>query len=235
MKRLYKEVTNTGTQIALDGKPLKTPGRRVLEVPSAALAAAIAAEWAAQGEQVVPSKMPLTQLAATALDRVGPERAAIEQGVLRYAETDLVCYRAEEPIELARRQQAAWQPLLDWLDRRWNVRLNVARGIMPAAQDPDMLARLGQAIQQMDDWRLSALQVATAATGSVVVAMALVAGRIGAAQAFAVAELDESFQIEQWGEDPIATERREALALDLDAVRLFLDLLGETSAMGRGA
>jgi chaperone required for assembly of F1-ATPase len=177
--------------------------------------------------------MPLMQLAATAFDRVAVERGAIEQGVLRYAETDLVCYRAEEPIELARRQQAAWQPLLDWLDRRWNVRLQVARGIMPATQDPEMLQRLGQVIAEMDDWRLSGLQAATAATGSVVIAMALVAGRIGAAQAFAVAELDESFQIEKWGEDPIATERREALAIELDAVRRFLDLLEETPAIGR--
>ncbi|GIL37801.1 ATP12 family chaperone protein [Roseiterribacter gracilis] len=233
MKRVWNKVETTNhTGVTLDGRPVRTPGRRALSLPTPALTDAVAQEWdsMAKGEEVDPTAMPLTQLASTALDRVAPQREEIITTLLRYAETDLVCYRTEEPPELAQRQRASWQPLLDWLDRRYGVRLNVAEGVIHAPQDPAMLERLADIVRGFDDWRLTALQAATAATGSIVVALALVAGRIGAAQAFSVAELDESFQIERWGEDPIARARREGVASDLDAARRFLDLLGDAPA-----
>jgi chaperone required for assembly of F1-ATPase len=231
MKRVWNKVAITGAGVTLDGRPVRTPGRRALELPTPSLTDAVAREWdaMAKGEDVDPNAMPMTQLASTALDRVTPQREDIIASLLRYAETDLVCYRADDPPELAQRQRASWQPLLDWLDRRYGVRLRVAEGVIPAPQDPAMLERLTDIVRGFDDWRLTALQAATAATGSIVVALALVAGRIGAAQAFAVAELDESFQIERWGEDPIARARREGVAADLDAARRFLDLLGDAS------
>jgi chaperone required for assembly of F1-ATPase len=237
MKRVWNKVAIAGAGVTLDGRPVRTPGRRALELPTPSLTDAVAQEWdsMAKGEDVDPTAMPMTQLASTALDRVTPQREEIIANLLRYAETDLVCYRADDPLELAQRQRASWQPLLDWLDRRYGVRLRVAEGVVPAPQDPAMLERLTDIVRGFDDWRLTALQAATAATGSIVVALALVAGRIGAAQAFAVAELDESFQIERWGEDPIARARREGVAADLDAARRFLDLLGDASAgIGRG-
>jgi chaperone required for assembly of F1-ATPase len=238
MKRVWNKVeTVEGSGVTLDGRPVRTPGRRALELPTPALTQAIASEWdaMAKGEEVDPQAMPLTQLASTALDRIAPQREQIIDTLLRYAETDLVCYRASDPPELAQRQRASWQPLLDWLDRRYGVRLQVAEGIIHAPQDPAMLERLAEIVRSFDDWRLTALQAATAATGSLVVALALVAGRIGPAQAFAVAELDESFQIERWGEDPIARARREGVAADLDAARRFLDLLGDAPVVITGA
>lgn len=236
MKRVWNKVEIVaGNGVTLDGRPVRTPGRRALELPTPALTDAVAREWDAvqKGEEVDPQAMPMTQLASTALDRVSPQRDEIITNLLRYAETDLVCYRAEEPPELAQRQRAAWQPLLDWLDRRYGVRLKVAEGVIHTAQDPAMLDRLAEIVRSFDDWRLTALQAATASTGSIVVALALIAGRLGAAQAFAVAELDESFQIERWGEDPIARARREGVAADLDAARRFLDLLGDVPPRSR--
>jgi chaperone required for assembly of F1-ATPase len=237
VKRVWAKVETNGTGVTLDGRPVRTPARRALELPTKMLAEAVAHEWDApkKDEPVDPAQMPLTQLASTALDRVGPQREEILAGLLRYADTDLVCYRADEPRELAQRQRAAWQPLLDWLDRRYGVRLAVGQGVMPISQDPAMVERLAEIVRGFDDWRLTALQAATAATGSLVIALALIVGRIGAAQAFAVAELDERFQNEQWGEDEEVRRRRDLLAADLDSARRFLDLLGDGPIVVTGA
>ncbi|WP_114394247.1 ATP12 family chaperone protein [Oleisolibacter albus] len=231
MKRFYKTVSvvpaGAAFAVHLDGRPVRTPAKAPLDLPTRALADAIAAEWEAQGEELVPQTMPMTQLASTALDGVHLRREAVADAAAAYAGTDLLCYRAEHPQELAERQAALWQPLLDWAAVRFDAVLVPTAGILHRPQDPDALARLRQALDAYDPWRLTALQNAVGICGSLIVALALLDGRISAAEAFAIAQLDETFQIEQWGEDAEATRRRTAQREDLEATACFLALLGK--------
>lgn len=230
MRRVYKEVSvvegEGGFEVRLDGRPLRTPARRPLAVPTRALAAAIAAEWDEQGETVRPDRMPMMQLAATALDRVLVDPSAMADAAARFAETDLVCYRADEPAALAHRQHAVWQPLLDWVALDHDAALRVAHGIMPVGQPAPALAAMRTAVGRLDPWHLTALSVAASAAGSVVIGLALVAGRLDADGAWAASQLDETFQIEQWGEDAEAAERRGALREEFRAVERFVRLVG---------
>lgn len=229
MKRVYRSVAvvpaDGGFEVRLDSRALRTPARNPLALPTAALAGAIAAEWDAQGDTVVPATMPLTQIASTAVDVIGHSRDAVVGGVAGYAETDLLCYRAEHPAELAERQAQAWQPLLDWATLRFDARLAVCTGLMPRPQPPDAVRALRRAVEAHDDWSLSALQVVTGACGSLVVALALIDGRLDAEAAFTVSQVDETFQIEHWGEDAEATARRAGLQADIAAARRFVDVL----------
>ena len=230
MRRVYKTVAVTaepgGHQVRLDGRPVRTPARQPLLVPTAPLAAAIAGEWDAQVEAVRPATMPMMQMAATAIDRVAPDPAAMADAIARFAETDLVCYRADDPPELVHRQHAVWQPLLDWAALTHDAALHVAHGIMPVAQPAPALAALRAAVGRLDPWRLSALSIATPASGSVVIALALACGRLDADAAWAASQLDETFQIERWGEDAEAADRRRGLHADFVATERFLRLLG---------
>ena len=210
-----------GFGVALDGKPVRTPGRKPLTVASRALAEAIAAEWRGQGDKIEPATMPLTRLASTALDLVPEHRPAIVGEVAGYAETDLVCYRAETPTELVERQHGAWQPLLDWAAERYGAALAVTAGVVPRPQPREALAALRRAVEAQDDQSLVALHAATVAAGSLVIGLALTEGRIDAAAAFDLSQLDETFQIERWGEDSEATRRRAALRDDLGQAALF--------------
>ena len=229
MKRVYREATarqvEGGWGIALDGRPMRTPARHELVVPSAALATAIAAEWDAQRDEIRPATMPLTRLAATAIDRTGEQRELVVAEVANYAGTDLVCYRAEHPLALVARQQAEWQPLLDWAMRRYDAGLAVTHGILPQPQSPAALKAFAAAVAAQDDFRLTALHAMTGACGSLVIALALMEGRLAAAAAFAASQLDETFQIEAWGEDAEAAARRRALVEDIAAASRFVRLL----------
>ena len=230
MKRVYKSVTSGpidgGWGVALDGRPLRTPAKRELRVPTGPLADAIAAEWDAQDPNIRPQTMPLTRLAATAIDRTTHRRADIAAEVANYAATDLVCYRTDQPPALAARQEAVWQPLVDWAAGRYDAGLAVTAGIVPLAQSPASLKTFAAVVAALDEFRLTALQAATAASGSLVIALALYEGRLDAEMAFAASQLDETFQIEAWGEDAEAAKRRAALADDIAAAARFLDLLG---------
>ena len=230
MRRVYKQVApreaDGGWAVALDGRPLLTPAKRKLTVPGRCLAEAIAAEWDAQKTEIRPERMPLTRLAATALDRTAAERDRIASEVANYASTDLVCYRAEQPPALAARQHAVWQPLLDWAAGRYDAGLAVTAGILPQPQSPASLKVFAAVVASLDDFRLTALQAATAACGSLVIALALYEGELDADAAFAASQLDETFQIEAWGENAEATARRAALAEDINAAARFLELLG---------
>jgi chaperone required for assembly of F1-ATPase len=229
MKRLYRHaelvLAGHGFGVALDGKPIKTPAKRDLVVPSAALASAVATEWNIQDGDIRPAEMPLTQLVNTAIDRVGPQRELVVEQVAAYAGTDLVCYRATRPPELAGRQQAVWQPLVDWAVLRYDAPLDVTAGVVPIDQSPASLRAFAAAVAEQDDFALAALQDATAACGSLVIALALIESRLDAEAAFAASQLDESFQIEAWGEDFEQAERRRALACDIAAAAQFLSLL----------
>jgi chaperone required for assembly of F1-ATPase len=215
-----------GYAVTLDGRPVKTPGARVdLTLPTEPLARAVAQEWADQGEQVEPRTMPLTALACTAHDVAVPRREDLVTGIARYAETDLVCYRAPQPKALAEREQAAWQPLLDWLALSYDARLNTTTGILPVEQPEEAKQALHTAVERFDAMHLAALSSATHAAGSLVVGLALVEGRLTAAQAFEAAEVERTYQIEQWGEDREAAEERETIKRDLDSAERFVGLL----------
>jgi chaperone required for assembly of F1-ATPase len=230
MKRRYAiaaiRPTPEGHAVILDGKPLKTPGRRDFVVPTAVLAAAVAAEWNAQGHALRPERMRLTRLANFAIDRVPKERAIIVEHTARYAETDLVCYRAEFPAALAERQQTLWQPLLDWATRRYDTPLLIATGVIPKRQSPAALRALERAVAGADDLSLAALASVTRSSGSLVIGLALLEGRIDADAAFAACELEESFEIESWGEDDAQAARRREVALEIKAAARLLALLG---------
>jgi chaperone required for assembly of F1-ATPase len=231
LKRFYKEVgvcdLPEGFGVTLDGKPIKTPGKVNIAVPALALAEGIAAEWLAQETEIKPQTMPLMQLAATVIDHLENNRAQIEETVVRFAETDMVCYRADdrEPAELLALQKALWDPLLDWLRDRHGVTLLTTAGVLPITQAREAIAALAGVVAGMDTWRLGAFQAAAASAGSFVIALALVEGRIDADQAFAAAELDAGFEIDRWGEDALATQRRTSVAFDLTAARRFRDLV----------
>ena len=229
MKRFYRNAGPVqwagGYGINLDGKRIKTPGKRDLVVPNGALAAAIAEEWNAQEGKVRAATMPLTRFATTTVDRVSTQREAIIRQTANYAETDLVCYRAAHPPALAARQQAVWQPLIDWAVLRYDAPLSVTTGVIPTKQSAASLRAFAAAVAEQHDFALTALHVATAACGSLVIGLALIEGRLDAEGAFAASQLDESFQIEAWGEDAEQAERRRALAADIEAATRFISLL----------
>ena len=229
MRRVYKKVTTRpvedGWGVALDGKPMRTPGKNELVVPSRMLAAAIAAEWDAQQDDIRPATMPLTRVAATAIDRTAFQRQQVVDEIAGYADTDLVCYRADHPPALAARQQTVWQPLIDWALLRYDAALAVTVGVIPTRQSQGVLKAFAAAVAAQDDFRLTALHALTAACGSLVIALAVLEGRLDDAEAFAASQLDETFQIEAWGEDAEAAARRDALAADIAAAARFLQLL----------
>jgi len=232
-KRFYKEVsvseTEAGFSVALDGRALRTPKGTPLVVASRPLAEAIAGEWAAQEATIRPHTMPLFRLAATAVDRIGGERRTIVDGIVAYAQTDLLCYRAEAPGDLVERQQAVWEPLLEWMVRTHGVVFSVTAGVIPVPQPAEVEPRLRRVFEACDDFELAAMSSVTAACGSVVLALALAGGHIGAEEAFAAAQLDETYQAEQWGTDEEALARREKLRKEIIAAHRFLALAGERS------
>jgi chaperone required for assembly of F1-ATPase len=232
MKRLYTKVETRQFDggrwgVTLDGRTMRTPGKNELRLPSAALAAAIAAEWGAQREEIRPATMPLFRLAATAIDRTATQRGLVVAETANYAGTDLICYRADHPPALAALQQAVWQPPLDWAAQRYDAALTVTTGIIPAAQSPAALRAFRAAVAAQDNFRVTALHTLTAACGSLVIALALMEGRLDAEAAFAASQLDETFQIDAWGEDSEAVARRHFIAADIAAAARFIALLAD--------
>jgi chaperone required for assembly of F1-ATPase len=236
MKRFYKESTVDiagpggpigNYRVLLDGKPVRTPAKSLLVVPAPGLADAIAAEWRSVPEKVEinAAHLPLTRLAATGIDRVPTQRAQVIGDTVKYASTDLLCYRANEPASLVSLQSETWQPLLDWAARRYDARLIVATGTSFVAQPAEALDRLGRAVSGHGDLALAALYNLTHIAGSLVIALALAERHLSAADAFAAAQLDELYQIERWGEDPIATQRHAGIRRDIEAGCRFLALL----------
>jgi chaperone required for assembly of F1-ATPase len=226
VKRFYRKVTiapaEHGHGILLDGRPMRTPARQVLAAPTASLAEAIAAEWRGQVETIRPEAMPLTRLASTALDRMPAQRQATIDEVIAYADTDLVCYRAAEPFELVRRQQHAWQPMLDWVSGAYGVKLAVTTSILPLAQPAAVRDRLRSGIEDLGDWSLVGVHAATTALGSLVLGLGLLHGRLDGEAALAASLLDELFEIERWGSDVEAERRHAVLRRDLTAAAQFL-------------
>ena len=226
MRRFWKDVTvEPGNGIALDGKPVRTPGRAPLALPTPQLAEAVAAEWRTVGETIDPRAMPLTGLANAAIDRIAADPAAFAAGLAAYGESDLLYYRAEDPPELVARQEAAWDPLLEWARGRYDVHFEPTTGVMHRAQPEATITRLGEAIAALDPFRLAALSPVVTISGSLVTALALVEDAATPEAVWQAAHVDEDWQAEQWGEDTLAVQAREARRAEFDAGVRFLGLL----------
>ncbi|KTW00102.1 ATP12 family chaperone protein [Sphingomonas sanguinis] len=226
MKRFWKGVTVDAERVVrLDDRPVRTPGRVPLALPTPALAEAVADEWRGVKETVDPRAMPLTGLANAAIDRIAADPAPFAEGLARYAETDLLCYRADSPPELVERQDAVWNPLLDWARDRYDVHFTLVTGIMHQPQPEATVERLGQAVAVLDPFRLAALSPVVTITGSLVLGLALLEGAADADGVWQAAHVDEDFQAEIWGEDYLAIEAREAKRREYDAAVRFLGAL----------
>ena len=234
MKRYYQDVAVTdGHAVTLDGKPVKTPARRPLVLPNALIARAVAREWAAQGETVEPDSMPLMRLAATAIDRVADNRESVVDEISAYGETDSTCYRAAEPEDLRARQDEGWQPLLEWCARRLGANLAVTEGVIAIAQDSAATGALRAAVDGYDVMSLAALHAITAASGSLVIALALAEGHIDARNAWLLSRIDERFQAERWGMDEEAKDKSEQMRVTLYASARFLRLCNHDKVAGK--
>lgn len=231
MKRFWTETGTAreaeGHVILLDGKPMRLPGGEVLTIPGAALAEAVAAEWRSMPLQaeVVPSLLPMTQLSATAQFRIPPKRAETQAAIAAYGRSDLLCYRASDPPELARRQQNLWQPWLDWAARRHDALLQVTSGIGFIEQPGPSLAALDAAVAAADDAGLAALGVLVPLYGSLVLGLAVTEGALGAAEAYQLSVLDELYQAERWGEDTEAAARRVQKTAEAEDAARYLTLV----------
>lgn len=224
-RRFYKDVSVTDDLgIALDGRPVRTPLKAPLRLPTRALAQAVAAEWAGQGETLDPSSMLFTRLANTAIDRVGPERARIADEVMKFANSDLVCYRAEAPEALALRHAVHWDPVVDWARTELDAPFTVTAGIIHVDQPEAALKAHAAAVAGLTDFELAAFYTVMTLTGSALIATMLARCAIDPETAWAAAHVDEDFQIEHWGEDEEAAVRRAACHAEFTACCRFMEL-----------
>ena len=228
-KRFYKSVTTAGggdgVAIHLDGHAVKTPAGNTVRLPTSALAATVAAEWDAQGEEIDAGSMPVFSLAVTVIDRVTPQRDAILSEITSYGGNDLICYQDSEDADLAARQAQSWGPWLDWVGSDLGAPLQVARGIMPVTQPQASIDALGAAAATYDDWELGILYRATTLCGSLVLGLAMLRGRMDAAGLFELAFLDELWQAQKWGSDWEAEDRRAMIRGEIEQAHCFLSLL----------
>jgi chaperone required for assembly of F1-ATPase len=229
VRRFYRDVTTApsaaGVGLQLDGKAVRTPGRRSLRVPGSRLADAIAAEWSAQGDTIEPHSMPLTGLANAAIDRIAPDSGAFAAGLAQFGESDLLCYRAEGPEKLVARQAEHWDPLLAWARRRYDVELRVTAGIVHQPQPAATVERLTRAVAARDAFHLAGLSPLVTVSGSLIIALAVEEEAVDVATAWAAAALEDHWQLEKWGEDAEAVKALAARRADFEAGARFLALL----------
>jgi chaperone required for assembly of F1-ATPase len=235
VKRFWDTVTiepsGEGYAILLDGKKMHLPDGAVLRVGAEPLARAIAEEWqTAGGGEISFADTPLTRIAGTAQQRIAPDPASTIDAIARYAESDMLCYRAEAPVALVHRQAREWQPWLDWAALTYDAPLRITRGIAYVRQKRDSVTALRRAVAALDILALAALGVAVPALGSLVLGLALAEGRLDAATAHALGCLDELFQVEAWGEDAQAAIRRRAVAEEIGVAARVLELIRSTAA-----
>ena len=229
-KRFYTEATIGGPEsggyaILLDGRGAKTPKRSALKLPALGLAHAVAAEWQAQATRIDPALMPLTRLANTAIDGVTARETDVRADIVKYSSSDLLCYRAERPDGLVRRQAALWDPVLAWAVRRLGTSFKTASGIMPVNQPPASDAAIAAAIADLDAFQLTGLHVMTTLMGSALLALAVLEGHLAADAAWTAAHADEDWQIAQWGGDAEAEARRARRWSEMAAASRMLELL----------
>lgn len=245
LKRFYREVTvaaatdrpagiegdgneAVGYAVELDGRPLRTPARARLLLPTAALAEAVAAEWRSQGDEIDPRAMAMTRLANTTCDGIVSSPDPIRDDIVAFAGQDLICYRAEHPVELVARQAELWDPVLDWAEPIFGSRPRVTSGVMPVPQPEVVIAGVRRHVGELEPWSLGAVHVMTTLTGSAIMALAHVAGAMSVDEAWAAAHVDEDWQAAQWGEDYEAAERRRKRADEMRTASRFVTLLRQT-------
>ena len=230
MKRFWQDVAvapeEGGWAVRLDDRPVRTPARAMLIVPSRALADAIVGEWLAVEVEIDPRAMPLTGLANAAIDRVAPEKDAFAGGLARYAEADLACYRSDWPPELVERQATGWDALLAWARRRYDVDFATTSRVMHVPQPPATVDRLAHEVTALDPFRLAGLSSLVTIGGSLIAGLAVLEKAIPTEEAWVAVSLDERWQLEQWGSDTEAEKALESRRRDFLAAARFLGLLG---------
>ena len=227
-RRVYETATvqqaESGFGVLLDGKPVRTPARRPLVSPRRSIAEPFAAEWNGQGDAIDPAAMPLTRLANAIIDGVAPAPQPVRDEIAKYIASDLVFYRAERPEGLVLRQAQVWDPLLAWARETLGARFICAQGVIYAAQPDTALAAFRAAIPQ-EPWALGALNSVTTLTGSALIALAVARGRLSVEEAWAAAHVDEDWNMEQWGRDTMALERRSARFAEMRAAAMVLEAM----------
>ena len=228
-KRFYTDVSiaegEGGWLVQLDGRSVKTPAKKLLQVPTRALAELLAAEWDAQGERINAPAMPANRLCFVAIDLMADAHGDTVAEVTRYASTDQLCFRAPDPSDLVAAQAAAWDPMLEWATRELGVPLRSGTGVLPIDQDAAALQAVHARAAALDVWRLTALAHATAVCSSAVLGFALLEGKSGGEEVFARSIIDEAYQIAQWGHDEEAAQRLELLKTELIAADRLLRAL----------
>ena len=231
MKRFWKQATvaerGSGWGIELDSRPLRTPARALLEVPSRALANAIASEWGEAANQIDPRAMPLTGLANAAIDRVAPDPTAFAAGLAKYAEGDLLCYRADGPAPLVEREERRWDPLIAWARRRFDVDFRITAGIVHVPQAQATVDQLAHAVEALDAFRLAGLSPLVTIGGSLVAGLAVSEKAVTVDDAWTAVTVDEQWQLDQWGADAEAEKALENRRRDFFVAARFLELLSE--------
>lgn len=231
MKRFWKEVAvareDGGWTIKLDDRPVKTPARASLLVPTEVLANAIADEWRSVGATIDPRAMPLTGLANAAIDRIAPARQAFADGLAEYAEADLACYRADGPRELVGQQERSWDELLGWARRRFDVDFVTTSGLMHVAQPQATVERLAHSVAALDAFHLAGLSPLVTIGGSLIAALAVLEKALSAERAWEAVSVDDRWQLEQWGSDAEAEKALENRRRDFFAAARFLELLDQ--------
>lgn len=210
MKRFWEAATieqdDAGFAVLLDGRPVKTPAKRALVLPTERMAENVAAEWDAQEKTVVPASMPWTRSANAAIDKVAAQRQEVADHLAGYAETDLLCYRADGPPALVARQKESWDPMLDWAARTFGARLSVTSGVMPVSQSSTDIDRVAVRMRGMSAFQLTGFHDLVTLTGSFVLALAATESIASPETLWDMSRIDEAWQIEQWGEDEEAAE-----------------------------
>lgn len=229
-RRFYKEAgfapAEGGFRLTLDGRSANTPARNPLVLPTEALASAVAAEWSAQDTSIDPATMPLTRLVNTAIDGVATRIEAVADDLCAYAQTDLLAYRAAEPDRLVTAQARAWDPLLDWAYETLGAKLILSEGVMHVTQPPQAIQALTEAVRRVDDpFRLAALHTLTTLTGSLILALAVLHGRLEPGDAWDAAHVDETYQADVWGRDEEAEARLAVRRAEFDAAAKTLTAL----------
>ena len=220
----YK-TANNGYAITLDGQRINTHGGLSFIVPSEELASAIAKEWNSQDKHINPATMPITALCCTALDFVSLNVNQTVNELLHYAETDLLCYRSDDSIQLKNIQNTYWQPLLEWIEKTYDSRFSITSGIVPIKQSQDTILKLRRVIESLDHFHLTALTSITKITGSLIIGLCVVGGEVNANDALEVSQVDENWQRKKWGEDPEEMKRLNSLNKELFEIKSFLDLI----------
>ena len=228
MKRFYKTVAldeaEGGHRVLLDGRPVRTPARQALLIPSRPVAEAVAAEWRAQGESVVPDSMPILRLVNTAIDIVTANREPVIDELAGYGESDLLCYFADRPADLRQTQETVWRPLLHWAETTFAIAIETGVGIAPVSQDPAALAVLRDAVAGHDDMSLAALNDLVTISGSLLLALAFSGGRLDAEGLWQAARVDEEHQAGRWGWDAEAARAAQRRRDDVEQAARFLTL-----------